>query len=205
MEIILEIALGIVAFVVLIFVISLIKKGGKIKVKVELGWFKKNGLFIIFYILGIIYMQLQCPLLWHAWYGFPLFFWVTNAIVLIVLIFFKDFLFFAVLIIIVLIGLNYTIPRFAHSSHGTPAIQTIEKQEAKKVFYKFSASVKCISVYLKSETAFYPKGGKIIIKSPSGTTWELKPGEVLNMGRQLAGWFSVCQGEPSNYGVEVLN
>lgn len=82
----------------------------------------------------------------------------------------------------------------------------IEKVGKEKNLYRFSDfQNNCVSVTLKSDAEFYPKGGKITIQNPNGEIWPDEPGTAHDRGNQPAGQYTVCKADSNAWGVEVWN
>jgi hypothetical protein len=102
---------------------------------------------------------------------------------------------------------NHTSPPPPAHSQVSPVAPTAPtvKVGKEKQLYRFSKDTGCVSVTLRSDAEFYPKGGEIIITPPKpGKPWNDEPGTVHTLPRQEAGEFTVCAEEDSDaWGVDI--
>ena len=84
---------------------------------------------------------------------------------------------------------------------ATSSTTVVGKQ---KTFYRFSDYPDGkVTVYIGSEATWYPVGGEIKIKTSSGRTHTLKPGEQIIFPMEPPGEFTFSANEKSATGIDV--
>lgn len=96
MDTLLGILIGMGSFIVLILIVRAIINANKKGEKAELTWVKEYVAPIALYILGLWLIYLKCNPLWVAWHNPEELFWITNAMILIIAIWRRGFLWIVV-------------------------------------------------------------------------------------------------------------